>query len=47
MTSILVINAISSLAAAAGIVAVSVRRARRAGRVQPAYVTTGVRRRAR
>jgi hypothetical protein len=47
MTSILVINAISSLVAAAGIVAVSVRRARLAARVQPAYVSTGARRRAR
>jgi hypothetical protein len=47
MASIVVINAISSLAAAAGIVAVSVRRARRAARLQPAYVTTEARRRAR
>lgn len=47
MTTILVINAISSLVAAAGIGAVSVRRARRAARVQPAYVTSETRRRAR
>lgn len=47
MTTILVINAISSLIAAAGAGAVSVRRARRAARVQPAYVTNGPRRRAR
>jgi hypothetical protein len=47
MTTILVINAISSLVAAAGIGAVFVRRARRAARVQPAYVTSGTRHRAR
>lgn len=47
MTTILVINAISSLVAATGLGAMSVGRARRAARVQPAYVTTGARRRAR
>lgn len=47
MTTILVINAISSLVAAAGVGVVSVRRARRAAAVQPAYVTNGARRRAR
>jgi hypothetical protein len=46
MTTILVLNAISSLAAAAGVGALFVRRARLA-RVQPAYVTGGARRRAR
>jgi hypothetical protein len=47
MTTILVLNAISSLVAAAGLGAVSARRARRAARVQPAYVTRGARRRGR
>jgi hypothetical protein len=45
MTTILVINAISSLVAAAGLGAVVVLRGRRAARVQPVYVTTGPRRR--
>ena len=45
MTTILVINAISSLVAAGGLGAVALRRARRAARVQPVYVTTGARRR--
>ena len=45
MTTILVINAISSLvAAAAGLGVVAVRR-RRAARVQPIYVTSESRRR--
>ena len=47
MTTILVINAISSLVAAAGIGAAALRRARRAARVQPAYIASGTRRRAR
>ena len=47
MTTILVINAISSLVAAAGLGAAAVRRARRTARVQPVYVTTGTRRRER
>jgi hypothetical protein len=48
MTTILVINAISSLVAAAGIGGLAARRARKAARVQPVYVTTGTgRRRAR
>jgi anaerobic C4-dicarboxylate transporter len=47
MTTILVLNAISSLAAAGGVGAFFVRRARRLARVQPAYVTGGARRRAR
>jgi hypothetical protein len=45
MTTILIINAISSLVAAAGIGGLAARRARRAARVQPAYVTSGARRR--
>lgn len=47
MTTILVINAISSLVAAAGIGGLALRRRRRAAqaRVQPVYVTTGSRRR--
>ncbi len=45
MTTILVINAISSLVAAAGIGGLARRRARRAAQVQPVYVTTGARRR--
>jgi hypothetical protein len=48
MTTILIINAISSLAAAAGITGLAVGRGRRAAAVQPVYVTTGSgRRRAR
>jgi hypothetical protein len=47
MTTILVINAISSLVAAAGLGALAVRSRRRAARVQLAYVTTGASRRAR
>jgi hypothetical protein len=47
MTTILVINAISSLVAAAGIGGAALRRARRAARVQPAYIASGPRRRAR
>jgi hypothetical protein len=38
MTTILVINAISSLVAAAGIGAVALRSGRRAAQVQPVYV---------
>lgn len=45
MTTILVINAISSLAAAVGIGGLAVRRGRRAAEVQPVYVTSGARRR--
>ena len=45
MTTILVINAISSLVAAAGIGGVAVRRGRRAAPVQPVYVESGARRR--
>jgi hypothetical protein len=45
MTTILIINAISSVVAAAGIGALAVRRGRRAARVQPVYVTVGSRRR--
>ncbi len=45
MTTILVINAISSLLAAAGIGGLAVRRGRRAAHVQPVYVTSGARRR--
>jgi hypothetical protein len=45
MTTILVINAISSLVAAAGIGAVALRRGRRAAQVQPVYVSHGRRRR--
>ncbi|HEY1565503.1 MAG TPA: hypothetical protein VGF68_00735 [Solirubrobacteraceae bacterium] len=44
MTTILVINAISSVVVAAGLGAI-VRRGRRAAPVQPLYVTTGARRR--
>ncbi|HTU94201.1 MAG TPA: hypothetical protein VMF14_00090 [Solirubrobacteraceae bacterium] len=47
MTTILVINAISSLVAAAGIGAVVARRGRRAAKVQPVYVTSDSRRRLR
>lgn len=45
MTTILVINAISSLVAAAGIGGLALRRRRRAAQVQPVYVTTGSQRR--
>ena len=45
MTTILVINAISSLAAAAGIGGLALRRGRRAAQVQPVYVTGETRRR--
>ncbi len=45
MTTILIINAISSLVVAAGIGGVALRRARRAARVQPVYVTSDSRRR--
>ena len=44
MTTILVINAISSLVAAAGLGAAAVRRGRRAARVQHVYVTSQSRR---
>ena len=48
MTTILVINAISSLVAAAGIGAVALRRGRRAAQARPVYVIHGRRgRRAR
>jgi hypothetical protein len=47
MTTILVINAISSLVAAAGIGGLAVRRRRRAAQLQPAYIASGTRRRAR
>lgn len=45
MSTILIINAISSLVAAAGIGGVALRRGRRAAQVQPVYVTNGSRRR--
>jgi hypothetical protein len=48
MTTIIVINAISSLLAGAGLAGVTARRARRARQatqLQPVYVTTGGRRR--
>jgi hypothetical protein len=45
MTTIVIINAISSLVAAAGIGGLVARRARRLARLQPVYVTTGARRR--
>jgi hypothetical protein len=45
MTTILVINAISSLAAAMGIGGLALRRGRRAAQVQPVYVTSETRRR--
>jgi hypothetical protein len=45
MTTILILNAISSFAAAAGIGGLVARRARRAAKVQPVYVTSGARRR--
>ncbi|HEX3689809.1 MAG TPA: hypothetical protein VHV28_08930 [Solirubrobacteraceae bacterium] len=45
MTTILVINAISSLVAAAGIGGAALVRGRRAARVQPVYVMSGRRRR--
>ena len=45
MTTILIINAISSLVAAAGFGAVAVRRGRRAAQVKPIYVTSESRRR--
>lgn len=38
MTTIIIINAISSGLAAAGLVGLAARRSRRARRVQPAYV---------
>jgi hypothetical protein len=44
MTTILVINAISSLVAAAGLGAIAVRRGRRAAQVQHVYVTSPSRR---
>jgi hypothetical protein len=46
MTTILIINAISSLAAAAGLGGLAARRGRRAAAMQPVYVThpTGRRR---
>ena len=44
MTTTLVINAISSLVAAAGLGAVAVRRDRRAARVRHVYVTSASRR---
>lgn len=48
MTTILILNGISSLVAAAGIGGLAARRARRARRAapaQPVYVTSGARRR--
>ena len=45
MTTILIINAISCLAAGAGFGGVAVRRARRTAQVQPVYVIDGTRRR--
>lgn len=45
MTTILIINAISAVVAAAGMGALAVRRGRRAVQVQPVYVTDGSRRR--
>jgi hypothetical protein len=45
MTTILIINAISSLVAATGFGGLAVRRARRTAQVQPVYVTDGTRRR--
>jgi hypothetical protein len=47
MTTILVINAISSLVAAASIGGLAWRRGRRTAQVQPLYVQGGARRRAR
>ena len=44
MTTILVINAISSLVAAAGFGAVAARRGRRTAQVQPVYVANEARR---
>jgi hypothetical protein len=45
MTTIVIINAISSLVAAAGIGGLVARRARRLARLQPVYVTAAARRR--
>jgi hypothetical protein len=45
VTTILILNAISSLVAAAGIGGLAARRARRTAQVQPVYVTSGARRR--
>ncbi|HEX3977410.1 MAG TPA: hypothetical protein VHW96_14175 [Solirubrobacteraceae bacterium] len=45
MTTILVINAISSLVAAAGIGGLALRRGRRAAQVQPVYLPSAARRR--
>jgi hypothetical protein len=45
MTTILILNAISSLVAVAGIGGLAARRARLAAKVQPVYVTSGTRRR--
>jgi hypothetical protein len=45
MTTILIFNAVSSLVAVAGIGGLAARRAARAAKVQPVYVTTGTRRR--
>jgi hypothetical protein len=47
VTTILIINAISSLIAAAGIGSLAARRARRAAAVQPVYVESGAQRRRR
>ena len=44
MTTILIINAISSVVAAAGLGGLAVRRGRRAAKVQPVYVTSETRR---
>ncbi|MGH2894243.1 MAG: hypothetical protein ACRDPM_13415 [Solirubrobacteraceae bacterium] len=44
MTTILILNAISSLVAAAGIGGLAMRRGRRVAQVQPVYVTRGARR---
>ena len=45
MTTILIINAISAVVAAAGMGGLAVCRERRAARLQPVYVTVGSRRR--
>jgi hypothetical protein len=47
VTTILIINAISSFVAAAGIGGLAARRARRAAPVQPVYVESGAQRRRR
>ncbi len=45
MTTILIINAISSLVAAGSVGGLAWRRGRRAARVQPVYLRAGTRRR--